>query len=448
VFAGSETALRKPVKLEPPITVRLAVRPPKDPNGAPWLVELRRANDFARGYDPQPAARKQVSAAGVVEVADQTPGSFQATVSDQTGNVFVRRDLDLRDPHGEEIMIDVPLVSVRGKVLLGDAPFPSDLWFGQRDASVSVKLSTNDEGVFDGALPHDGLWSVQVAGRSRKLETILPVTVGSDELIIRIPETTVKGVVVDPDGGPVDRVDVTANASGRIVSLRASSDGSFLFLGLPEMTVALEARDLRTGRRSKSVETTLKAGEPRAGVTLRIEPDHQVKGRVLSRGAPVIGARVTAYAFMEGSNSVQQFRAVSNEEGAFDLQLPDAARHALITVGAPGKTLQSYDIGLTGGPIVLELEPVGGTVILAWPKASPPPNLARAGAPLMLPDLTSWARLHGETLQGQRLRVPNVAPGAYRACAPVKGAADTKPEMRCREGMLAPGGTITLDLGS
>jgi hypothetical protein len=448
VFAGSETALRKPVKLEPPITVRLSVRPPKDPNGAPWLVDLRRVNDFAAGYDIEPAARKQVSATGFVEVPEQAPGSFQATVSDHAGSVFVRRDLDLREPHGEAIVIDVPLVPVRGKVLLGDAAFPSDLWFGQRNASVSVRLTTNDEGAFEGALPHDGLWSVQVAGRSQKLETILPVTVGPDDLVIRVPDTTASGSVVDPAGGPVDRMDVTANASGRIVSLRANPDGGFVFRGLPETTIGFEAHDLRTGRRSKSVETTLKAGEPREGIALRIEPEHQLSGHVLSRGAAVIGARVTAYAFFEGSGSAQQFRAVSNEQGAFDLQVPDAARHAWIIVGAPGKTLQSYDITLTGEPLVLELEPVGGALILAWPKASLPPNVTRAGVPLMLPDLTAWARPQGETLQGSRLRVPNVAPGPYRACSPVRGAPDAKLQMRCTEGVLAPGGTLTLDLGS
>ena len=189
-------------------------------------------------------------------------------------------------------------------------------------------------------------------------------------------------------------------------------------------------------------------GEPREGIQLRLEPDHPVEGRLVSRGAPVVGARVTAFALIEGKGN-PQVRAVSDEKGSFELQLPEAAQRVTIVVGAPGRTLQSYDVALTGAPLVLEVEPIGGTLLLAWPKGNLP-SLMRAGVALMLPDLASWARGQGEALMGQRLRVPNVAPGPYRACtmAPVKESAEAKPQVRCTEGNLAPGGTLTLDLGS
>jgi hypothetical protein len=448
VFAGSETALRKPMTLERPMTIRVTVRPPKDPSGAPWLVGLRRGNDFGTGYDPQAPVRVGVNERGLVEVPDQAPGSFQATISDHTGSVYVRRDLDLHDPNRADTVIDVPIVAVRGKILLGDVPLPSDLWFGGRHGSVSVKLTANEDGAFDGALPKDGEWTVEVAGRSPKLETVTHVSVGSDDLLIRIPDTIVKGLVVDPDRGPVDRIEVSADAAGRSAVVRANSDGTFVFRGLPEETVNFRAVDLRTGRHSKDVQASLKAGDPSDVIRLRIEPDHPVTGYVLSRGAPVIGARVTAMAFI-GASSIPQVRAVSNEQGAFDLQLPEAAQHAWIVVGAAGRTLQSYDVALAGEPLTLELEPVGGSLILSWPQGNLP-NVARAGVPLMLPDLTGWARAQGQVLEGQHLRVPNVAPGPYRACTmvPVKKSDGARPETRCTEGVLAPGGTLTLDLGS
>jgi len=144
-----------------------------------------------------------------------------------------------------------------------------------------------------------------------------------------------------------------------------------------------------------------------------------------------------------------QMRAVSDEQGAFDLRLPEAAQHVRIVVGAAGKTLQSYDVPLTGEPLSLELEPVGGMLIIAWPKGNFP-NVMRAGVPLEIPDMAGWARAQGQVVEGQHLRVPNVAPGLYRACTmvPVEKSDGTKPERRCAEGVLAPGGTLTLDLGS
>lgn len=447
VWEGKETALRKPIALERPMTIRLAVRPPAAPGGGAWIVDLRRANDFAGGHDAERAVRGRVDADGLLEVPEQTPGLFLATLTDERGNVYARRDLDVRTGDGASFLLEVPAVPVRGKVLLGEEPLPGDLWFGGRDGLVSVKLTADDEGTFEGALPRDGTWPVRVVGRSPELETQLIVDVGDEALTVRVPDTTARGIVVDPDGGPVDQVEVTATAFGREVALRAGSDGSFVFRGLPESPVLFEARDLRTGRRSRDVQRVLKAGSSSEPVELWLEPDRRVTGRVVTRGAAVIGARVSATALLDGTSDAQA-RTVTNENGAFELQLPAAARRAQILVGAAGKTLQSYDAALTGEPLILELDPVGGTLLLAWPSGDFP-VLVRAGVPLGVPDLTAWARSHGEVWQGQRLRVPNAAPGPYRLCTmkTVKGD-DGQARPRCREGTLAPGGTLSLDVSS
>lgn len=448
VWEGKETALRKPIALERPMTIRLAVRPPAAPGGGAWTVDLRRANDFAGGHDAERAVRGRADAAGLIEVPDQTPGLFLATLTDESGNVYARRDLDIRAGDDAGVLLEVPVVPVRGRVLLGNDPLPSDLWFGGQDGMVSVKLIADDEGTFEGVLPRDGKWTVRVAGRTPALETQVVVDVGDEVLTVRLPDTTARGIVVDPDGGPVDQVEVTATSLGGAVALRTDSDGSFVFRGLPEESPTLfEARDLRTGRRSRSVQSLLKAGTSSEPVELRLEPDRRVTGRVVTRGAAVIGARVSAIALIDGTSAAQA-RTITNENGAFELQLPSAARRAQILVGAAGKTLQSYDVALTGEPFTLELDAVGGTLLLAWPSGDFP-VLARAGVPLGVPDLTAWARSQGEVWHGQRLRVPNAAPGPYRLCTmkTVKGEnGEARP--RCREGTLAPGGTLSLDVGS
>ena len=448
VYAASETVLRKPVRLERPITVRLSIRPPKDPGGRAWRIELLRLNDFGQGADVERAVRTRVDAEGAVEIGGQTPGSFMAMVSDENGSVFARRNLDLRAYEGSGTVIDVPLVSVRGKVLLGDAPLPSDLWFGGRNATVSVKLSADENGHFEGSLPRAGDWTVQISGRAPKLETVLSVTVAADDdLVVRIPDTRVSGRVVDPEGGPVDQVEVEANALGRIAVIRALPDGTFAFRGLAETTVAFRARDLRTGRYTSSLETIVKADEPRNGIVLHLEREREISGRVLSRGVPVIGARVTVMAFIDSLDH-PQLRAISDEQGNFRLAVAAATRRATIVVGAPGKTLQNYELPLTEAPLILELEPVGGTLTLVWPKEGFP-LVTRAGVLLMVPDLAVWAMGQGEVWREHSLRVPNVAPGQYRLCNQIPPKSkDGKAAPQCRDGVLAPGGTLTLDLGS
>ncbi|HET7434315.1 MAG TPA: carboxypeptidase-like regulatory domain-containing protein [Thermoanaerobaculia bacterium] len=448
VYEANETVLRKPVELERPITLRLALHPPKDPNGNPWQAEFHRVATFSSGHDPEPAFRGPVDERGEVQVPNQAPGSFQVTVSDRAGSVFARRDFNFNDAATATASIDVPVVPVHGKVLLGDTPLPADLWFGGRNGSVRVFMRTNDEGAFEGSLPNDGDWTVQVTGRVPKLQTVTHVAVGDDEVMLRIPDTTVRGIVVDPDGLPRDKVEITANAAGRSVVIRAYQDGTFVFRGLPETAVDLQAADIRTGRRSRSLQVAVKSGALDPPIELRLEPDRALKGHVVSRGAPVIGARVAAQPFV-GASSQPQVRVVSNEEGAFEVEIPEAAQHAWIVIGAPGKTLQNYDVPLNGNALTLDLEPVGGTLLLSWPKGNLP-NVARAGIPLMLTDLTAWARSQGQALAGEQLRVSNLAPGPYRACtmAPVQTSPDAPPQPRCTDGVLAPGGTLTLDLGS
>jgi hypothetical protein len=447
VWEGNETALRKPIALDRPMTIRLTVRPPAAPDGGAWRVDLRRANDFAGGHDAERAVQGRVDAGGVIEVPEQTPGRFLATLTDGSGSVYARRDLDIRTRQDADVLVEVPLVPVRGRVLLGEEPLPSDLWFGGRDGMVRVKIAGDDEGTFEGVLPRDGTWPVRVVGRSPKLEAQVAVEVRDEELTVRVPDTTVRGIVVDPGGGPVDQVEITATSFAQGVTLRADSDGSFVFRGLPESAIVFQARDLRTGRRSRGVQSLLKAGSSGEPVELWLEPDKRVAGRVVTRGAPVIGARVTAIALFDETGNAQA-RTVTNEHGAFELQLPAAARRAQLLVGAPGRTLQNYDVELTGEPLVLELDAVGGTLLLAWPKGDFP-VLARAGVPLGVPDLTAWARGQGEVWQGQRLRVPNAAPGPYKLCT-MKTVKDENgvARPRCREGTLAPGGTLSLDVGS
>lgn len=447
IFAGKETALRKPITLHPPVVIRISVRPATDAQAQPWTVDVRRVNDFGSGIDVDPAVSGPISGDGMIEVKDQAPGSFLVTLSDHAGNVFMRRDLDLRDGTDANVTLDVPLVRVHGKVLLGEHPFPATLWFGGRNAQVSVKLSTNDEGEFEGTLPNRGQWTVALTGQKKNLDTVVSVVVGEDDVVVRIPETIVSGRVVDPAGGPIDQVEVTANAAGRPVTMRPRQDGSFAFYGLPEVTVLLRADDLRTGRSSKAVQASVKAGEPVERVELRLEPDREVNGRIMSRGIPVIGAQVTIVALMEPSSPT--VRGVSDEAGKFQFRVPSIAQRAWVIVGAPGKTLQNYEVVLNSGPVVLELEPIGGTVVLAWPKGNLPVVL-RGGTPLPLPNLTGWARAQGEMLTGEQLRIPNLAPGSYRFCTmvPVVRSPNANAETVCKDGILPPAGVLNINLGS
>lgn len=439
VFAGKETALRKSITLLRPMTLTFALRPPRDPAGKPWEIEVRRMNDFGTGSDPDGSIRRTADDEGRVVIADQAPGAFRIAVSDGARNVLVRRHLDVRDGADGEIPIDVPVKQVRGTVHFGDDPLRATLWFGGRNAAVSVRLDSDAEGAFAGSLPASGTWTVEVTSHAPKIDTIMTVDIGAEDedVEIRIPDTTIRGVVADPAGGAAV-LEVTAEAWGRPVTIRADAERRFVFRGLPEGTIRLRARDLRTGRSSATVETITAAGESREGVVLTLISTEQVAGRLMSGGRPVIGARINISPITT-SGAAPQVRILSDEHGAFAADVPVTATRLRVVVSAPGRAFQVFELPVADAPLLLEIAAVGGTLDLSWPAGSFP-HIAGNGVPLALPDLIAWSQRHGSFWQDGHLRVPNVAPGHYQLCIAAAGAK----QPTCRDGVVAPAGTLTL----
>ena len=117
------------------------------------------------------------------------------------------------------------------------------------------------------------------------------------------------------------------------------------------------------------------------------------------------------------------------------MQLAAIAKDALFVIAAPGRTLHSMQTTIDERPIAIDVAPDGGTVELV---ASSPYRLMRDG--VLLPDveLYSWIEAHGVAVaEGQRLAIPDLAPGHYTACTRAG---------KCREGDLAPRGSLTLDI--
>lgn len=82
----SETRLREPVVLRRPLTLRFELSPASDWLGRPWAVELHRQADFSSGFEDEEPTRRRASDQGIVEIADQAPGTFALRIFDSLGN--------------------------------------------------------------------------------------------------------------------------------------------------------------------------------------------------------------------------------------------------------------------------------------------------------------------------------------------------------------------------
>jgi len=439
IHDGRESVLRKPISLDLPLTARVLVQPRQDDRGKPWRVELRRESDVSAAFDA--ALVLYTDRTGRAKADGQSPGLYRIAISDSAGNVFHRTEAKLTAAT-TDINVSISMTTVRGRVILGEKPLPATLWFGTQHGSESVSVRTDAEGHFETSLPRAGEWLLEFDSSEPKSHGVMKVHVASAELLVNIPFTNIGGTVLREDGSSAANVEVSALSGAVPVSTTTGADGSFRFQGISPGDVHLHARDLRTGQQSVEKTINLKEGDSASDVVLTLQQILTVTGQAVSRGAPVIGARISGYSFLDGR--AVRVNAASDEQGRFELKFPVASSKATIVVAAPAKTLQSYVVDLDGKPLLLDVQPHGGTIRLHLPESSGMfPTLFQAGAVLMMPDVLGWARAHGETPQSGWLNIPNLAPAAYRACAP---PASPSERVKCAEGSLVPGATLTLNL--
>lgn len=436
IYPGSESVFRKPIELHPPITVAVSVDPPVDPAGTPWRVSWQRNNDFVSGADPFPLFRATVDKEGSVKIAGQEPGTFFLQILNAGGDRIAERSLVVHDEHDAVIRVQVESHDVKGTLRLGGEPIAATLWFGSRFGAERVKMTANAEGAFSGALPHRGEWPLDVESRELSLLTMTDVTVPDDDkpLDIDLPDTTLSGWVIGSDGQRLTNGSVAVRTGVRLVEPRLAADGSFTLRALTPGVVHLIATDRRTGETSSGVDVPLSEGEKRAGVELRIDARKAVVGTIVSRGQPVIGASVTGFGLDVGSQIAPM--TDTDVTGRFVLYIAERAQRARFTVGAPGRTLQTFDVTITPTPVTLELEPVGGVVELV---VDGPFRLMRNGMTIPINMITDWMSGHGDPLSDfSVMHIPDLAPGRYEVCS--TGSATPA----CVGGELAPGGTLRL----
>ena len=405
---------------------------------------------------------------GEVTVTGQTPGDFDVTVTDAAGNPFADTKITAiaeSDPPHE---ISVRLVHVTGEVKRGPEVIPSaSVWFGGRFGSVRGSTTTDEDGLFDVYLPRDGDWSVEVETANPRAATRLPVTVAADahgeaHVTIELPNNAVEGIVVDGNDKPMPNATVSLQheqAASSTVT-RTSSDGRFVFRSVPEGQVRLTALVMVNDRQRPTDDAylTVHDGTTYGPFTLHLQTVRQLAGKVVSPRGFIAGAQVTIMS-MPGQQPYGVF-TTTDTDGSFSADVPAAWETAVAIISPPGHSLRALQVPVDGRPLLLNVQTAGGDLMVRLPGEN---DLAVAmqnlpvffADGLILPqhDLMRWAMGHGMQFEAPgRYNVPNLAPGSYRVCVgkPTIVAPGQEQrwiaQSRCKEGTLAPGATLEIDL--
>jgi len=431
LYEGKETTPRRSIDLLPAQKIRLHLQPPVGPGGAWWRVELWRKVEFGSGS--QNAGGGIASPEGVFDATDQAEGPVHVYLKDAKQNTLASRDIYVTSGISD-YNVNVDVNSVSGKVTIGDSPLPSArLLFGGSGGGEKIRAVTDRDGHFAANLPRRGKWIVDVEMPQEGVAATTEVSIEKDEVDIALPSTELSGSVRDADGKPAAGARVLLFSDGRPLMRITANDGTFRFKGLSGGPASLDAQDPRNHDYSKRVEINVPENGTVDNVELTLESVRPVKVIVHSNGEPVVGA--LAHAFPLLGVTWKQQQATTDLEGGFTFDVPNGAEEAILIVGAPGRTLESFSVPAKQDLINVELAPRGGTLRLFWKPGGPPVSFLFNDHLLMTSDVFAWARSQGARVSDGAAEIPNVAPGKYRFCS----------GSRCAEGLLAVGGQLVLD---
>lgn len=465
VLADSESALREPLVLRPPLRLAVQIDPPLTPLGRPWHLSL--ASPGPSGL-PEPRFSDPVAPSGLWTRAGLAPGTYTVLVADESGSTWLGQEIDVQAGEDGEarIHLDLDVVEIEGNLRLGREPLSAKLWFGGRSGAPGLALESDEKGDFSGFLPREGLWQVDVAAADpvilrtlRGIEVRRPKGRRAARVDLELPDGRASGTVVDAQGEPVRGAVVRLEIPERIeqADQESGEDGRFAFRGLPAGTVRLSAAT--QFRRSKPAEIRLDGRSAAPAVRLTLRDLRSLRGSVAGTGGGVPGASILA----RHPDQLETDTATTDAAGSFTLTTSRSPFLDLIFL-PPGYALRTLRLtGEAPSNWTVPVETHGGTLqledIAGFDPDLPPSSLTfvlHQGIPLHLPVLAQWAQLNGLTPSAAtgRLVVPQMEAGDYALC---RIPASRLPELsrgivspaRCSAtGYLAPGGQLTLRLGS
>lgn len=463
VSRGESVELPKPLVLEVPVRLELAVSPPESPAGHPWGVTFLERDRFGQ----LEVVEEGRAEAGRWISPPVSPGSYSIRVVDRSGDPIAWHDVELREDR-QSLAVDLDLVEVYGEVVLGESPLVSKLWFGGRNGSTRVETTSNEQGEFRVVVPREGAWSVDVSSeepfvRVEDLEVEIEADGdGKDEVRVELPDTAIRGEVIDPRGSPregavVRLLQVDGQPKG--TRTRTREDGGFELYGQEPGTWFLEAK--AGTAKSEPREVSLVEGSTTGPVRLILKEARRFVGEVHGSAGPVRQAFVLAFPITTDGTlptvAVPQTR--SGIDGSFELDLPANSVSVRLMVLAPGWTLHVERVPLDAEqPTLVQLRQDGGRLVLreSTTEDERVALLLVDGHPLdflKLSLLRRWAQSNGRPpAEDEVLTLPAMPSGSYAYCRitreeallVVAGAA--VPSTRaCTEGFLTPGGELVLD---
>jgi len=444
-----ESRLVRPLLVDRPATLTVAIDPPLDPQGEPWHVVATRIVSLPPG---ERFADALCSADGTWTSSACYPGRYELSAGPQDGKPWHTETVEVNG--SMKVAMHLEARPVRGRLRVGEHPLSAVLTFS---CGVFTQSARSDEaGNFHVLLPDrkSSSCDVRVKSDMPKVERFLPSVAipekTGEELLLRLPMTTLSGVVVDAEGKQVARALLTIHhieTAEPEPPFQPSSDedGAFEIHGLAPGRYVLKAAAFL--QESSPVEVTVTDDLTPEPLRITLEDEQKIAGRVFSEAAGIPGVAVvllsTDVPWGDGTPDM------TDANGRFASTAPPHAREIDVWVFAPGFAFKMVHTNIRHGELELQVDQRGGTVVV--PAATADGRrayLQHAGALIPAQVLVRmWA---GGTGSSGTFAIPSMEAGQYAVCmlAPSEERAFhiglINAGERCRDGFLAPFGSLDL----
>ncbi|HEV7671794.1 MAG TPA: carboxypeptidase-like regulatory domain-containing protein [Thermoanaerobaculia bacterium] len=467
VVEGAESSLREPLRFQAKSELAVQVDPPRDWLGLPWRVQATPWIQKGVRGDRTNAWEGTTDAEGMVKLPHKAAGQYHVVVFDSRGTRFLDEESVVLEGFPAVSRLDIRWVDLEGTVRLGREPLQANLLFGWALAD-SPRFHSDAEGQFQGVLPKDGPWIVEIQAADGEFTSQAVAEVEADRdgkasVSIDLPDTRLFGRVTLPEGMPAAEAWVMLQAGEIGMTIRADAEGRFNFRGLPPGSAFLQAERQRSPGitlRAHTDALPLVADSSFGPVELRLAPSRTLRGRVVSPLGAVASASLEIDA---GDGLPIRSQARTDLSGEFSAEIPADASRARIIVLAPGRALQAFVVPVDYEP-TLALSGEAGDVEIEAPWMIEAKGRERGmwiavqnGILLPMPFLFQWVDLQNgdrtALVREGKMKIGHLPPASYQFCnltmtdlIAFQLTGTFPPGAVCAGGALAAGGTLRLEV--
>lgn len=371
-----EVALAQPLHLGRPAILEVNLSPLLSPSGKPWQVVLQKAlaghDAFERedvGFADSDGHWKSKSLdPGAYFLEVRSPDGQKTGSGEDSAWLFQPVEVNAGMP---PLFLEISLVAVTGQLLAGETPLHGRLFFGGFHGMPNITMIVDEEGHFEGGLPHEGLWRLDAEVGSQVL-TLPAVEVELNgqraaRLTIQLPGSRFFGRVVK-DGQPVagamiQGLSVSPEKFGQFRA-ESNEEGRFDVRGIEPSRYAVLATYQRASTPWLEFQIEEKDPDQIAEVELVVEEMVEVSGQVNNALHAVPGSAIS-YFPRSGEGSLIGKTVWTDGSGAFRLWIPASTTAIDFLVMAPGfawqivRRMSQSPAGGQFAPILLEVAPGG-----------------------------------------------------------------------------------------